>query len=311
MRLLVTGGLGFIGSHFVKAALRDPRVSEVIVLDAFTYASDVTRLEGYQESVEIVKGSILDLTLLAKFAGRVDCVVNFAAESHNDNSLLDPKLFFQTNLLGVVALAEFCWKNGVRLHHVSTDEVFGDMDFESTELFNSSSSLRPSSPYSSSKAAADLTLPALGRSFGLHYTISNCSNNFGAMQHPEKLVPSLFKSLSRGHPAAIYGTGKNIRDWIHVNDHVSGILTVLFDGAPQKSYLFGASDEVSNIQLAIAIGNFYGLSDGDSVRFVADRPGHDRRYGIDWSETASELGWRPLSPKILESIPELAQAYGE
>jgi len=310
MRLLVTGGLGFIGSHFVRAALNDTRVSEVIVLDAFTYASDIRRLDGLQDSVEVVKGSINDSVLLDTFAGRVDCVVNFAAESHNDNSLMNPQLFFQTNVLGLVAVAEFCWKNDVRLHHVSTDEVFGDMDFGSYELFTPRSPFRPSSPYSASKAAGDLALPAFSRSYGLNFTISNCSNNFGSMQHSEKLIPSLFRSLSKGQPAAIYGTGRNIRDWIDVRDHVSGIIAVLFKGRTGETYLLGASDEVSNLELAEAIGNYYGMSREECIRFVADRPGHDRRYGIDWSATASGLDWWPVRPKILDSIPELAEIYG-
>lgn len=309
MRLLVTGGLGFIGSHFVRAALRDPRVARVIVLDSLSYAADLRRLDDVSSDIEIVVGSILDSDLLNRFVDDVDCIVNFAAESHNDNSLLNPKVFFETNLLGLVSLAEFCWRTGKHLHHVSTDEVFGDLDFDSTEKFTAKSLLRPSSPYSASKAVGDLTLPAFYRSYGLKYTISNCSNNFGPMQHDEKLVPSLFRSLSAGNPASIYGSGKNIRDWIHVEDHVEGILSVLFSGEPQETYLFGANDEVANIDLAIAIGHHFGLSEADSIRFVPDRPGHDRRYAIDWSNTESSLGWRPSRPKILDSIPALAEAY--
>lgn len=309
MRLLVTGGLGFIGSHFVRSALAKPEVSKVIVLDLMTYAADLSRLSDVQGDFELVVGSIADSQLLETLGGKVDVVVNFAAESHNDNSLKQPGKFYETNLMGLIALADFCVKHDLRLHHVSTDEVFGDMDFGSHEKFNLESRLKPSSPYSGSKAAGDLALHAWGRSFGLKYTISNCSNNFGPGQHGEKLIPTLFKYASRGMRAPIYGRGLNVRDWIHVSDHVAGIFECLRHGQTGRTYLLGADDEVSNIELAEAVGRHFGLSPTDSVEYVADRAGHDRRYAIDWIESKRELGWSPKHPKILASIPELAISY--
>jgi dTDP-glucose 4,6-dehydratase len=309
MRLLVTGGLGFIGSHFVRHALTRSDVTSVAVLDSMTYAADLSRLDGLDGDFELIVGSIADPELVDRAVSRVDVVVNFAAESHNDNSLKGPRVFYDTNVTGLLVLADACVRNEVRLHHVSTDEVFGDMPFESSEKFTRLSRLNPSSPYSASKAAGDLALHAWARSFGLAYTISNCSNNFGSGQHAEKLIPTIFRHLSQGKPAPIYGSGKNIRDWIHVSDHVTGIFAAITTGKLGETYLLGASDEVANIDLALKIGDFFGLGPSDSVSFVTDRPGHDRRYAIDWEHSRSELGWKPTHPKLLESIPELAQHY--
>ena len=309
MRLLVTGGLGFIGSHFVRYALTRSDVTSVAVLDSMTYAADLSRLEGLDGDFELIVGSIADPEVVDRAVSRVDAVVNFAAESHNDNSLKGPRVFYDTNVTGLLVLADACVRNEVRLHHVSTDEVFGDMPFESSEKFTRLSRLNPSSPYSASKAAGDLALHAWARSFGLAYTISNCSNNFGSGQHAEKLIPTIFRHLSQGKPAPIYGSGTNIRDWIHVSDHVTGIFAAITTGKLGETYLLGASDEVANIDLALKIGDFFGLGPSDSVSFVTDRPGHDRRYAIDWEHSGSELGWKPTHPKLLESIPELARYY--
>lgn len=309
MRLLVTGGLGFIGSHFVRAALGSPAVDSVKVLDAMTYAANPARLSDVAGDFELIEGSISDSDLLDGLGGSVDAVVNFAAESHNDNSLKNPGVFFETNVNGLVTLATYCQKNRIRLHHVSTDEVFGDTSIDSTLKFNAASPLRPSSPYSSSKAAGDLLLGAWGRSFNLDYTISNCSNNFGADQHSEKLIPTLFRHLTAGEPAPIYGNGKNIRDWIHVSDHVAGILAILEHGKSGVTYMLGASDEVANVDIALAIGRYFGIDEKKTISFIGDRPGHDRRYAIDWTETHESLGWVPTHKKLLDSIEELAIQY--
>lgn len=309
MRLLVTGGLGFIGARFVLAAISSGRYSNVSILDAETYAADKKRLGAALGDIEVISASIRDEAALKRLDGRFDVVANFAAESHNDNSLLSPSIFFDTNVCGLVTLADYCVRNDALLHHVSTDEVFGDLPFDSAAKFGPGSSLRPSSPYSASKAAGDLLLAAWRRSFSLRFTLSNCSNNFGPGQHQEKLIPTLFRNMAAGKPAPIYGSGRNVRDWIHVDDHVRGILQILQSPIEGQTYFFGASDEVSNLDLALAIGSFLGLHHSQAVEFVRDRPGHDRRYAIDWSQTPQLIDWHPWHAKVLDSIPELYEHY--
>lgn len=308
MRVLVTGGAGFIGSNFIRKSIEDGRDVDFAVLDAFTYASNADSVSSFESSVEIFHGDIRDSEAVRKALRGCDIVVNFAAESHNDRSLDDPTLFFDTNLFGTMTIAMACVEQGVRLHHVSTDEVYGDLPIGSHEIFTLESKYNPSSPYSASKAASDLLVNAWARSFGLQATISNCSNNFGPNQHKEKLIPAAVAAISAGLPPKLYGDGLNERDWIHVDDHVDGIWAILEKGELGKTYLLGARDCVSNLDLVqalIAASNHPQLQ----PEFTADRPGHDRRYAIDPTETEQLLGWTASHPKVLASTRELLDLY--
>lgn len=308
MKILVCGGLGFIGLNFVRLLVQERPNWHITVLDKQTYAANSPQsLEAF-DKVSFVRGDICDRNLLGGLVFQSDAVVNLAAETHNDQSIVKPSLFFETNVDGVLSLAEACRINQTRLHHVSTDEVFGDTPVESLDRFTRQSNYRPSSPYSASKASADLLLRAWFRTYGVPVTISNCTNNFGEFQHLEKLIPSTIKRISRGLNPQIYGDGLNVRDWIHVMDHCRGILAALESGVLGETYLFGASDEVSNFELANALIYASGREDL-MVDFVSDRPGHDSRYALDWSETRVELGWEPLEAKVLDSVGKLFSLY--
>lgn len=312
MRLLVTGGLGFIGARFVLAAARDPRVTSVVVLDSFTYAADPSRLSELGNPLpQVVRASIGDEETIISLVNDFDCVVNFAAETHNDRALESPQKFWDTNVVQLSSLAKICAKYKVHLHQVSTDEVFGDTPFGSRKKFRPDSELRPSNPYSASKAAGELMLAAYSRSFGLEYTLSNCSNNFGPGQHSEKFVPTVIRSLASGDRIPIYGSGKNVRDWINVDDHVEGILEMIFSPFRNISLLFGANDEVSNLDFAKTCASYFGVDPLRAIQFIEDRAGHDRRYAIDATRTNEVLGWFPKRPKLLDSIPILIRQYGK
>jgi dTDP-glucose 4,6-dehydratase len=308
VKVLVCGGLGFIGLNFVRLLAEKRPDWSITVLDKLTYAANHPSLLPSTGKVTLVKGDICDRELVDKLVNQSDAVVNFAAETHNDNSIAEPVLFFETNLTGTLSLAEACRQHQTRLHHISTDEVFGDMPIVSEEKFTAESPYRPSSPYSASKASADLLLRAWFRTFGLPVTISNCTNNFGEFQHLEKLIPSTVRRITAGLNPKIYGDGTNIRDWIDVKDHCLGILAALESGVPGETYLFGAGDEVSNLDLAKALLDASGRKDLD-VEFVEDRPGHDKRYALDWSKAKNELGWEPVEPKVLEAAPSLVKMY--
>ena len=308
MRILVCGGLGFIGLNFVKLLHEQRPDWEVTVLDKQTYAAhDPSELANFG-SPRFIKGDICDRNLVHDLVRDSHGVINFAAETHNDNSIAGPDIFFETNVIGVLSLAEACRRHAVRLHHVSTDEVFGDTPIESRETFNRESPYRPSSPYSASKAAADLMLRAWHRTYGLLVTISNCTNNFGKFQHSEKLIPATVSRIAKGLQPLIYGDGSNVRDWIHVRDHCRGVLLAFEKGAIGQTYLFGASDEVSNVTLAQALVKASGQFELGN-EFVSDRPGHDSRYALDWSQSQQELGWKPTEPKILDSLQDLYEEY--
>ncbi len=309
MKLLVCGGLGFIGLNFVRLIVEQRPDWPIVILDKLTYAANKPSYLSEYQQVSLVEGDICNRPLIDQLVSQADVVVNFAAETHNDNSIAEPVLFFETNTTGVLALAEACRRYHTRLHHVSTDEVFGDMASDSKEKFTLESPYRPSSPYSASKASADLLLRAWHRTYGLPVTISNCTNNFGEFQNSEKLIPNLIGRISRGLNPQIYGDGLNVRDWINVKDHCLGVLAVLESGVLGETYLFGASDEVANLDLAKAFIKASGLK-GAQVDFVSDRPGHDRRYALDWSKSNRELGWEPLEPKLLESTETLYGIYG-
>jgi dTDP-glucose 4,6-dehydratase len=308
MKLLVTGGAGFIGSNFVRRTLSTRPDVQVIVLDALTYAGSMENLAGLEDKYEFVEGNILDSALLDSLVGRVDQVVHFAAESHNDNSLKSPKPFIDTNILGTYELIQACVKRDVKFHHISTDEVFGDLPLEGQEKFTPETPYNPSSPYSSSKASSDLLVRAWVRSFGLKATISNCSNNFGPYQHEEKLIPRMISLIAAGKKPELYGNGANVRDWIHVDDHNDGVWAILERGQIGRTYLLGADNQRSNLQVVKALLKIMGKPE-DFIEFIADRPGHDLRYAIDASATEAELGWKPKHGNFEEKLAETVEFY--
>jgi dTDP-glucose 4,6-dehydratase len=308
MKLLVTGGAGFIGSNFVRRTLETRPDVQVSVLDALTYAGSMDNLTGLEGKYEFVQGNILDSALVDSLVGRVDQVVHFAAESHNDNSLKSPKQFIDSNILGTYELIQGCVKHDVKLHHISTDEVFGDLPLEGSEKFTPDTPYNPSSPYSSSKASSDLLVRAWVRSFGLKATISNCSNNFGPHQHQEKLIPRMISLIAADKKPELYGNGSNVRDWIHVDDHNDGVWAILDRGQNGRTYLLGADNQRSNLQVVKALLTIMGKPE-DFIEFIADRPGHDLRYAIDASATEAELGWKPKHGNFEEKLAETVEFY--
>ena len=292
MRVLVTGGAGFIGSNFVHQTLATRPDAEVTVLDALTYAGSRTSLDGVLDDVRFVEGRVEDGELVDRLVGEADVVVHFAAESHNDNSLASPGPFVQTNVVGTYELLEAVRRHDVRYHHISTDEVYGDLALDSPERFSEATPYNPSSPYSSTKGASDLLVRAWVRSFGLEATISNCSNNYGPRQHVEKFIPRQVTEVLDGRRPRLYGDGLNVRDWIHVDDHNSAVWVIIDRGQLGETYLIGADGEVDNKTVVETVLDLMGREAGD-YDHVTDRPGHDRRYAIDWSRLRDELGWQP------------------
>ncbi|MFJ6131728.1 dTDP-glucose 4,6-dehydratase [Janibacter terrae] len=290
MRVLVTGGAGFIGSNFVHQTLATRPDAEVTVLDALTYAGHPASLEG--TGVRLVEGSVGDGELVDALVRESDVVVHFAAESHNDNSLASPGIFVETNVMGTYQLLEAVRRHDVRYHHISTDEVYGDLELDAPERFTEETPYNPSSPYSSTKGASDLLVRAWVRSFGVAATISNCSNNYGPRQHVEKFIPRQVTEIIDGRRPRLYGDGLNVRDWIHVDDHNSAVWTIIDRGRLGETYLIGADGEVDNRRVVEAVLRLMGRS-ADDFDHVTDRPGHDRRYAIDASRLRSELGWEP------------------
>ena len=308
MRILITGGAGFIGSNFVRRTLGTRPDVQVIVLDALTYAGSLENLAGLEGKYEFVEGNILDSALVDSLVAGVDQVVHFAAESHNDNSLKSPKPFIDTNILGTYELIQACVKHDVKFHNISTDEVFGDLPLEGPEKFTAETPYNPSSPYSSSKASSDLLVRAWVRSFGLKATISNCSNNFGPYQHEEKLIPRMISLIAAGKKPELYGNGANVRDWSHVDDHNDGVWAILERGEIGRTYLLGADNQRSNLQVVKALLKIMGKPE-DFIEFIADRPGHDLRYAIDASATEAELGWKPKHGNFEEKLAETVDWY--
>ena len=308
MKVLVTGGAGFIGSNFVRRTLETRPEVEITVLDALTYAGRMSNLAGFENQYEFVLGDICDPDLVDSLVSRVDAVVHFAAESHNDNSLKSPKPFIETNIMGTFELIQACVKHDVRYHHISTDEVFGDLPLGTPEKFTRETPYNPSSPYSASKASSDHLVRAWARSFGLKATISNCSNNFGPYQHEEKFIPRTILLLAAGIKPKIYGNGENVRDWIHVDDHNDGVWAVLDRGAIGETYLLGADNQRSNMQVVAAILEAMGKP-ADFIEYVTDRPGHDLRYEIDASATIAELGWSPKLNAFEEKLSDVIDFY--
>jgi dTDP-glucose 4,6-dehydratase len=292
MRLLVTGGAGFIGANFVHSTVRDHPDDAVTVLDALTYAGSRESLAPVLGDIRLVQGDITDADLVSQLVAESDAVVHFAAETHVDNALADPAPFVQTNVVGTFTILEAVRRHGVRLHHVSTDEVYGDLSLDAAERFTESTPYNPSSPYSSTKAGSDLLVRAWVRSYGVRATISNCSNNYGPYQHVEKFIPRQITNVLTGRRPKLYGTGANVRDWIHVDDHNDAARRILDRGQTGRTYLIGADGERDNLSVLRTLLELMGR-DPDDFDHVVDRAGHDLRYAIDPSSLRSELGWAP------------------
>lgn len=306
--VVVTGGAGFIGSNFVRHLLATSDAC-VTVLDKLTYAANRESLADLPaDRCRLVVGDICDAALVDELVGSHDTVVHFAAESHNDNSLLDPSPFVHTNLVGTFTLLEAVRKHDTRFHHISTDEVYGDLALDDPHRFNESTPYRPSSPYSSSKAGSDHLVSAWVRSFGVRATISNCSNNYGPFQHVEKFIPRQITQLIDGERPKLYGAGMNVRDWIHVDDHSSAVATIIDTGEIGQTYLIGAEGERSNRQVIAALLEIFGR-DSDDFDHVNDRPGHDLRYAIDATKLRRELGWTPRQDDVEAGLAATVEWY--
>jgi len=293
-RILVTGAAGFIGGNFVRMILRDRRDVNIVALDALTYAGNVQSIEDCLDSprCRFVHANICDVEVVAPWFERgIDAVVNFAAESHVDRSILGAAEFVRTNVAGVQALLDLSRRHGVhRFLQVSTDEVYGSLG--PTGTFTEETPLSPNSPYSASKAGGDLLVSAYHHTFGLPVLITRCSNNYGPYQFPEKLIPLFVTNLLDGKKVPLYGDGLNVRDWIHVQDHCEAILKVLEHGVTGRIYNIGGNRELTNIEIARRILGHLGHDDS-MIQYVKDRPGHDRRYAMDITRVSEELGWKP------------------
>ena len=309
-KLMVTGGAGFIGANFVRYVIEKHPEVQVTVLDKLTYAGKRENLADLpSERLQLVVGDIGDENLVDRLVKQTDAVVHFAAESHNDNSLQNPKPFIQTNIVGTAVLLEACRKYDVRYHHVSTDEVYGDLPLDGGK-FTPDSPYRPSSPYSASKAASDMLVRAWVRSFGLRATLSNCSNNYGPYQHIEKFIPRQITNILCGMRPKLYGTGQNVRDWIYVDDHSAAVWQILTAGRIGETYLIGANGEKSNQEVLTAILETMGQP-LDAYDWVQDRPGHDLRYAIDASKLQRELGWQPQYTDFQQGLRATIAWYQE
>jgi dTDP-glucose 4,6-dehydratase len=307
-RILVTGGAGFIGSNFVHH-LVEHTDARVTVLDKLTYAATRESLAGLPEDrVELVVGDILDSDLVTRLVGEHDAVVHYAAESHNDNSLSDPSPFVQTNIVGTYTILEAVRHAGTRLHHISTDEVYGDLELDDPERFTELTPYNPSSPYSATKAGSDLLVRAWVRSFGVQATISNCSNNYGPWQHVEKFIPRQITNVITGQRPKLYGAGLNVRDWIHADDHSSAVWTILNRGQIGETYLIGADGEKNNLDVVGLILRHFGRG-ADDFDHVTDRAGHDLRYAIDSTRLRTELGWQPKYADFEAGLTKTIQWY--
>lgn len=294
MRLLITGGAGFIGGNFVHHWVKNHPEDEVVVLDKLTYAGNLSTLEPVKDKITFVEGDIADETIVRQAMTGVDCVVHFAAESHVDRSIHDPYIFTRSNALGTHVLLETARQLGIqRFHHISTDEVFGDIPLDATWKFNETSPYKPSSAYSASKAAADHMVRAYYHTFGLPVTISNCSNNFGPYHYPEKFIPRSIIRLINGDNIRLYTPGNQIRDWLYVDDHCRAIEAILEKGKIGETYCVGGmANGISNIEVAKKLLAILDLEE-DRMELVTDRPGHDVKYDIDWTKINHELGWEP------------------
>ena len=307
--IIVTGGCGFIGSNFVHYVVNNHPGVHVTVLDKLTYAGNPENIAGLpSDRVELVVGDICDAELLDRLVPGHDAIVHYAAESHNDNSIADPEPFLRTNVEGTFRLLEAVRKYGIRYHHVSTDEVYGDLALDDPAKFTEETPYHPSSPYSSTKASSDMLVRAWTRTYGLRATISNCSNNYGPYQHVEKFIPRQITNIIDGVRPKLYGRGENVRDWIHTEDHSSAVWDILTKGRMGETYLIGADGEKNNITVLRMILTAMGR-DPEDFDWVADRPGHDRRYAIDSTKLQRELGWRPAHTDFAEGLKRTIDWY--
>lgn len=316
--IIVTGGAGFIGSNFVHYVYNNFPNVHITILDKLTYAGNQNNVKTILgDRVELVVGDIMDKELVDRLASKADAIVHYAAESHNDNSLNDPSPFIYTNFVGTYTLLEAARKYDLRFHHVSTDEVYGDLPLREDlpghgelpgEKFTEDTKYNPSSPYSSTKAASDLIVRAWIKSFGIKATISNCSNNYGPYQHIEKFIPRQITNILSGIKPKLYGNGKNVRDWIHTNDHSSAVWTILNDGKIGETYLIGANGEKNNKEVLELILKEMHMPN-DFYDHVTDRAGHDLRYAIDSTKLYKELNWKPKYTNFEEGLRQTIQWY--
>ena len=299
--IIVTGGCGFIGSNFVHYVYNNHPDVHITVLDALTYAGNLENIKPILgDRVEFVHGNICDAQLLDELVPGHDAIVHYAAESHNDNSIANPEPFVKTNVEGTFRLLEAARKYDVRFHHISTDEVYGDLALDDPAKFTEETPYHPSSPYSSTKASSDMLVRAWHRTYGLRTTISNCSNNYGPYQFPEKLIPLFINNIRNDRPLPVYGKGQNVRDWLYVEDHARAIDLIFHEGKIAETYNIGGFNEWKNIDLIKVIvktvDRLLGRPEGASeklITYVADRAGHDLRYAIDSTKLKEELGWEP------------------
>ncbi len=298
MKILVTGGAGFIGSNFIHYWLENHPADEIINFDLLTYAGHLKSLESIKDNshYSFIKGDITDSLAVESAVSQVDAIIHFAAESHVDRSILDPLIFTKTNIMGTQVLLEAAKKYGIKkFHHVSTDEVFGALPLDSNTKFSEQTPYNPHSPYAASKAASDHLVRAYFDTFNVPVTITNCSNNFGPYQDPEKFLPRMITNLLSGEKVKVYGDGKYVRDWLHVLDHCRAIDMVFTKAASGSTYCVGwMTRDVNNLEVAQKVIKLLGMEPDEKIEFVTDRPGHDRRYAVDWTKINKDLGWEPL-----------------
>lgn len=296
MKLLITGGAGFIGSNFILYWLKNHPEDRVVNLDKLTYAGNLDNLKSVENNpnYSFVKGDICDIDFVEKLTSDIDTIVHFAAESHVDRSIKNPAGFVMTNVVGTQILLDVALKNSIKkFHHISTDEVFGSLNLNDTSKFSERTNYDPRSPYAASKAASDHLVRSYFHTYGLPITITNCSNNFGPFQFPEKLIPLVITNLIEGKKVPVYGDGLNVRDWLYVEDHCRAIDAVLQKGKTGETYVVGGmNNDVSNLNLVKKLVKLLGKDEG-YIEFVKDRLGHDRKYSVDWSKIKQELGWEP------------------
>ncbi len=311
MKLLVTGGAGFIGSNFILYWLKNHPEDHIVNLDKLTYAGNLENLKSIEKNPNYLfaQGDICDAKLVNSLVKDVDVITHFAAESHVDRSILDPAPFIKTNIEGTYVLLESALKNSnKRFHHISSDEVFGALELNTKEKFNDTTPYNPRSPYSASKAASDHLVRAYHITYNLPVTLSNCSNNFGPYQFPEKLFSLTITNLIEGKKVPVYGDGLHVRDWLYVEDHCEAIDYILQKGTIGKTYLVGGlTDDISNLDVVKKILSLMG-KDEHMIEYVKERPGHDRRYAIDWSTIQKELGWKPKH-NFDEALKETVEWY--